>query len=144
MTRRRKRQSGAGVRLPWEGRHAWISDALTGRRFRPLLAMLTVVGLLVGAWNLAEEQRRLRTTHAGIDDVHRAIASFRAELGRCPKSTVELVHPPKAGAQYLEELPADGWGRPLMVRCPGRHNPTGADVISAGPSGSFAMDDNVL
>jgi hypothetical protein len=28
------------------------------------------------------------------------------------------------------------------MRCPGLDDPDGADVISAGPSGSLAVDDN--
>ena len=59
-------------------------------------------------------------------------------------ASVELVHPPKAGAHYLNELPVDGWGRPLYVRCPGSTSHDVAEVISAGPSGSFMQDDHVL
>jgi len=71
-------------------------------------------------------------------------ALFRAEVGRCPHSTVELVHPPRAAAQYLTEVPSDGWGRPLHVRCPGRLPGDPADVVSGGPSGSFSIDDSIM
>ena len=84
-----------------------------------------------------------RTTRAAIAEVQRAVAAFRAETGRCPRSTVELVHPPRAAAHYLSELPTDGWGQPLHVQCPGWSNPDAAEVVSAGPSGSLWRGDNI-
>jgi len=143
MSRRRRRQS-AGVPLPWEGRRAWLTRVLSRRRFGPVIAFSLLALGVSSTWRLAKHRGRVRSTRAAIAEVHRAIGNFRAELGRCPRSTVELVHPPKAGAKYLEELPSDGWGRPLMVRCPGRSDAHGADVISSGPSGSFSTDDNIL
>jgi hypothetical protein len=54
------------------------------------------------------------------------------------------MHPPKAGARYLTEIPVDGWGRTLYIRCPGRVAEDVAEVISAGPHGSFLIDDHIL
>jgi len=86
----------------------------------------------------------VRSTRAGIAEVKRAVAAFRTELGRCPRSKTELAHPPRAGAQYLIDIPTDGWGNELLVRCPDPHDPGAVEVISAGPSGSFSEDDHVL
>ena len=72
------------------------------------------------------------------------MAGFVAELGRCPRSAVELVHPPKTGAHYLDELPTDGWGNALYIRCPGGDGKDVAEIVSAGPSASFLDDDNVF
>ena len=143
MNTRRRRNSGT-VPLPWEGRHAWLAQLFSLRRVRPLLIAALVVTLLVAAYDMAVQRSRVRESRAAIAEVRRAIAAFRAELDRCPRSTVELVHPPKAGAQYLDELPRDGWGRELLVRCPGTINSQSADVVSAGESGSFAIDDNIM
>jgi hypothetical protein len=44
----------------------------------------------------------------------------------------------------LRRAPTDGWGRRLFLRCPGRFDPDSVDVVSAGPSGDFFVDDNVL
>lgn len=139
-----KRRTGNGILLPWERRSAYLRELASGRRWRGLLLSLLLAGAVIGLWNLAEHRAQVRTTRASIAEVQRAVAAFRAEVGRCPRSTVELVHPPKAGAQYLDELPNDGWGKPLYVRCPSRRQPTSADVISAGPSGSLSEDDNIL
>ncbi|MDH5673456.1 MAG: type II secretion system protein GspG [Myxococcales bacterium] len=139
----RGKRMGPTVMLPWERRGLWFG-VVGRRRVRALLAALVGCLLVLMAWKAAERRARVRTTRAGIAEVQRAVAAFRAEVGRCPRSAVELVHPPKAGAKYLDEIPSDGWGRELYVRCPAQHDPGAADVISAGPSGSFAHDDNIL
>jgi len=141
---RTKRRVAPSILLPWERRTAWLSELRSGRRWRPVLLALTGALLLIAAWDAGDERARVRTTRASIAEVQRAIVAFRAELERCPKSKTELVHPPRAGAQYLTEIPTDGWGRELVVRCPSPSDPRGADVISAGPSGSFAHDDNIF
>lgn len=129
--------------LPWERRRRFLDELLSGRRWRGTLALLALGTLVVAAFRVADERARVRTTRATMAEVHRAVSTFRAEVGRCPRSTLELVHPPRTGARYLDQSPVDGWGHPLYVRCPSRYEPSWAEVISAGPSGSFLVDDNV-
>ena len=122
---------------------AWLRELLAGRRWKVLvaLAVLALVLLLVG--RAAQHRQRVHDTRITIADVQRAIAAFRADVGRCPHTVDELLHPPRSGRRYLREVPVDGWGRAFWVRCPGRSDPGGADVVSAGPSGSFLVDDNI-
>lgn len=138
-----KRKPSGNVFLPWEGRSAFFAELVSGKRWRSLALLSIAVGTLLGAWNVADHRAKVRMTRAAIAEVERAVRAFRAEVGRCPRSTVELVHPPRAGAEYLNELPRDGWGRALHVRCPGRNDRGGSDVVSAGPSGSLTRDDNI-
>jgi hypothetical protein len=138
---RRSRRSG--IALPWEDRGAWLRELLMGRRWRGLVLVILFVAGGALVFRAAQHRERVRETRIAIADVKRSIGAFRAELGRCPRSTVELVHPPSPGTRHLAEMPRDAWGRDLHVRCPGRYDPHGADVISAGPSGSFFVDDNV-
>jgi hypothetical protein len=132
------------VLLPWEGRRAWLSELRSGRRIGALLLGLSLTGLVTWAFAEADSRAKVRSTRAAISETRRAVLAFRAEIGRCPRSVVELVHPPKSGTRYVDDTPMDGWGRELLIRCPGRLDPTAADVISAGPSGSFTTDDNIL
>jgi hypothetical protein len=145
MAKRTRNTSGAHVIfLPWEKRSAFRGSLVSGRRWRAGLVAAVLLGALFVTWRVADRRYRIRLTRASIAEVQRAVAAFRAEIGRCPHSTVELVHPPRAGAQYLSELPDDGWGRAFHVRCPARDDPGRAEVISAGPSGSFSKDDNIF
>ena len=142
MATRSKRTRG--ITLPWERRGAWLGELLAVRRWKLILAGIVLLVAAVWVWRVADRQARLRATRAAIGQTQEAVTRFRDEMGRCPRSITELVHPPRAGARLLREIPTDGWGRPLWVRCPGRRNPDEADVVSAGPSGSFLEDDNVL
>jgi hypothetical protein len=140
----RRRYKVSTIRLPWERESRYFGDLVFGRRWWMIVASAAFAVFVVLAYQAADERARTRATRAAIAEARRAVAAFVAELGRCPHSAVELVHPPKAGAHYLNELPVDGWGRPLYVRCPGSNSRDVADVVSAGPSGSFLQDDHVL
>ena len=140
----RRRIKNAPILLPWERENAWLRELVSGRRWRTVFSALCVLALLSFAYRAAERRARVRTTRAAIADARRAVESFVTEMGRCPRSTVELVHPPKTGAHYLNSVPTDGWGNTLYIRCQGRGSHDVAEVISAGPSGSFLDDDNVF
>jgi hypothetical protein len=140
----KRKRSTTNVLLPWERRRAWFAELRSGRRVRALLLLLALFGFVHFSFRVAGERTRVRTTRASIAEVQRAITAFRAEMGRCPRSKAELVHPPRTGAHYLDEVPNDGWGQELFIRCPAPRDPSSAEVISAGPSGSFSIDDNVL
>ncbi|MEY4578243.1 MAG: hypothetical protein RL701_2946 [Pseudomonadota bacterium] len=132
------------ILLPWERKSAWLGDIALRRHGVLLLLSAAIIGMLSFAYRAADERARMRATRAAMADARRAVSAFVAELGRCPHSIVELLHPPKAGADYLTEVPVDGWGRRLYIRCPGQRPEDVAEVISAGPSGSFLADDHVL
>lgn len=140
----RQRRSRRSVTLPWEGRTGWLARLFDRRRVAGGLGV-AVAGLLVYAvYRQADERERLRTTRTALAEIRRAVARFRDDLGRCPRSTGELLHPPRSGVRYLAELPTDGWGRAIYVRCPGEMSPDGIDVVSAGPDGDFFDEDNVM
>lgn len=140
----KKKKSRNEVVLPWESKSPFISELLSGRRWWPLFVLFflfTVLFLIVEA---ADYRARVRITRATIAEVHRAVGLFRLEVGRCPHTATELIHPPRASAHYLDELPDDGWGNSLFIRCLGGKNSKKIQVISAGPSGSLAEDDNIF
>lgn len=140
---RRKRQRGRSISLPWERRGAWIREVLAGRRWKVILLSLVGVGaLLLVGWS-AEQRQRERETRSAIAEVKRSIAAFRADMGRCPHTVHELLQRAPHGRRYLRDTPMDGWGNAFWVRCPGRYDPEGADVVSAGPSANFLTDDNL-
>jgi len=138
-----KKTQRSYVLLPWEQQSAWMTALASGRRWRAVLLACLTAALLLGIYGAARRRERIRLTRAAIAEVQRAVALFRAEVGRCPRSTVELVHPPRTRAQYLTVLPEDGWGRQLLVRCPAPDDSDVAQVVSSGPSGSFSENDNI-
>jgi len=137
------RRGSTGLPLPWEGRAAWLGVFTSRSRWR---AIGLIAGIGLGIWGFlrfADHRRRVELTYGAIDETHRAVAAFRADVGRCPESADELVHPPRTGTRYLRRPPVDGFGRPLFIACPGRLEEGRPDVVSAGPSGDFFDDDNL-
>jgi type II secretory pathway pseudopilin PulG len=101
-----------------------------------------LVALTIGFTRYGRHRVRVRNTQVAIAQVKQAIDRFRADVGRCPRSDTELLHPPLSQKHYLDSIPRDGWGRPLSIDCPGYFEEE-AEVISAGPSGSLLKDDNI-
>lgn len=95
------------------------------------------------AYASIQERAKVRETRVVIAEIRRAIWKFREEMGRCPYTAHELVQPGRGRRRYIEAEPVDGWGNPLWIRCPGRYDPNGVDVVSAGPSGNFLVDDHI-
>jgi len=137
-----RRRQGERVSLPWERRAGRWRGVLRNTRWQALLGLLMLVLLTLGFARYARHRIRLRDTQVAIAQVKQAIDRFRADVGRCPSSDAELLHPPLSQKHYLDSMPKDGWGRPLTIRCPGYFGEE-AEVISAGPSGSLLRDDNI-
>jgi len=114
----------------------------TGRRVRALFVGFVAVGCV--AWSLAamEERTRVRQAELDISRIAHAARLFRADFGRCPASVEELRVPPEGARPYLEQVD-DPWGNAYRLVCPARLDPGGIDVVSNGPDGTLAGDDNV-
>ena len=143
---RRTHKRGARLALPWEREDSPYRSLLSGRRVWPFLGAVCVAGLLFGAHWLGGRRAEVRSTRALLGDVEDAARAFVGDIGRCPHNAAELVHPPRSGVHYLSEPPVDAWGRAVHLRCVVR-NPTQSPEIeatSAGVSGSFLDDDNIL
>ncbi len=128
--------------FPWERRRPWIAS-LARRNVR--LGVGIAIAVLVG-WILVRVEDRRRavySTRAAISNVMAAVSAFRADHdGGCPASIAALLVA-SGGGPYLTHRPQDGWGRDLRMTCPGRKHPASADVLSAGPSGSFEDRDQI-
>jgi general secretion pathway protein G len=140
MSRRSQKQDR--VSLPWESRGGRWRNALNNTRWQALLGVLLLGALAVGFTRYARHRIQVRDTRVAVARVKQAIDQFRADVGRCPSSVTELLHPPLPQKHYLDSMPKDGWGQSLTIRCPGYFEDE-ADVISAGPSGSLSKDDNI-
>lgn len=139
----RRRQQPSSVRLPWEDRRG-IRRFLERSRLSVVVA-LAVVGLLgLLVTRAAANRQRRSQTRATIGQVHRAVARFRADMGRCPRNITEMLHPPRGRMTYLHGgEPRDAWGNPILLTCPAPDDPDTEEVVSAGPSGDFLVDDNI-
>lgn len=110
-----------------------------------LLVVVAIIGLLaayVGPryfGQLGKSEHAL--ARAQIESFHRALASYRLDVGNFPTTEEGLnalaVKPPAAakwGGPYLTKaVPPDPWGRPYLYRAPGGKGDY--DLLSYGKDG---------
>ena len=140
---RRSRKRISRLALPWERQQGPFFTLPSRRRAWPAFALAAFFGLLILAYSLGGRRAELQATRAALAEVQSATRAFLADIGRCPHDARELVHPPRSGVHYLSEPPVDAWGRALYLRCVDGAKPE-IEVMSAGESGSFLDDDNIL
>jgi general secretion pathway protein G len=113
-----------------------------------ILALLAglVLPKLVGSRKTAE----IKTTITQMGAFKEALEMFEVDNGGFPRGKNGLndlvVKPRDAGKdwhQYLDKIPDDPWGTPYLYEFPGRHNPNGYDLSSAGPDKQFGTDDDI-
>jgi hypothetical protein len=143
---RRTKKQHARLLLPWEREDSAYRTLLTGRHLWPILIGAVALSLVSGAHFLGGRHANLLYTRATLNEVEEASRAFARDIGRCPHNARELVHPPRSGVHYLSEPPLDAWGRAIHLSCrmaEGSQRPE-IEAISAGPSGSFFSEDNIL
>lgn len=119
----------------------------TRRRFT-LLEMVVVIGIIMLIAGLAlpafftiQDNASKGATRAQIKSFETAIAAFRLDLGRFPRSLDELVvnsGDKKWSGPYLgntNSIPKDPWNSPYQYQCPGP-NDRPFEIISFGGDGA--------
>jgi general secretion pathway protein G len=79
-----------------------------------------------------------------------ALDRFEVDNGNYPKSLQDLVQQPADAKNWHgpyfnpPNLPIDPWGNSYIYEYPGKHNPTGYDLFSAGPDGNAGAEDDIV
>lgn len=125
----RKASKDSSIILPWERRGGFFRHpGMT--RARPLLLALAVIVVFVVVGYRERNAARVRASRATMLVVRQAVDAYRAANDmKCP-SLQDLVM-----QKYLDAIPTDAWGRTLILTCPGRFDPQGYELSSAGPDG---------
>jgi len=76
-----------------------------------------------------------------------ALGAFQVDNGFYPKNLQDLFQQPSGATNwhgpYLEKFPVDPWGTKYFYEYPGKHNPNGYDLFSAGPDGKAGTGDDI-
>jgi general secretion pathway protein G len=99
-----------------------------------IMLVVAIIGVLLSAaiykmapsLNVAKEVK----TKGDIQGIRTMLLSYNGSNGFYPATDQGLN---ALVPRLMEELPKDAWGTPYVYRCPGRRNPSGYDVFSAGP-----------
>ena len=120
-----------------------------------LLLVLVILGILaaivVPKFSGRTEQARTTAAISQISTFGTALDAYEVDMGYYPKGRnglAELVQPPRdarnwKGPYLKSEIPLDPWGHPYIYEYPGKHNPSGYDLLSMGPDGRIGGDDDI-
>jgi general secretion pathway protein G len=119
-----------------------------------LMLVVTIIGILAALVipKIAGKGEQARETAAHADiygGIKTALDSFEVDNGFYPKSLQDLIQQPSNAKNwrgpYLDPatLPIDPWQNPYIYYFPGKHNPTGYDLLSMGPDGKEGTDDDI-
>ena len=130
-----------------------------GRRGFTLIEMLlvvTIIGILaaivVPKLVGRGEDAKIKATAVQITAFKTALGTFEVDNGYFPKGQnglQDLIQQPRDAQNwhgpYLDSdaVPKDQWGRDFIYVCPGKHNATSFDIMSAGPDGQAGTDDDI-
>jgi general secretion pathway protein G len=117
-----------------------------------MLLVVTIIGILAALVipRIAGTSDRARKTAAAADingGIKSALGAYEVDNGFYPKSLQDLLRQPSNARNwhgpYLEKLPLDPWGSPYVYYFPGKHNPSGYDLLSVGPDQKEGTDDDI-
>jgi general secretion pathway protein G len=119
-----------------------------------VLAILAILaGIVLPRMSGRTQQAKIARAQTEISTFSTALGAYNVDTGDFPKGKnglLFLVQKPN-GVQgwrgpYLENqttVPLDPWNNPYIYECPGKHNPTGFDILSMGPDGRVGGDDDI-
>ena len=122
------------------------------------LSVVTILALIGLSYTLSKRKKAManaeavNATEKTIHGVMGRLVTYRLLAGKFPspeQGLQALVEEPstpplpRRWEPYLEELPIDAWGRPLLYRHDGNNPQSTPEVLSAGPDGIADTDDDV-
>jgi len=119
-----------------------------------LMLVVVIIGILAALVipRIAGNSDRARRTAAIADingGIKSALGQYEVDNGNYPKSLQDLVVAPGNAKNWhgpyfdSARLPVDPWGNPYIYYYPGKHNPSGYDLLSTGPDGKEGTDDDL-
>ena len=117
-----------------------------------MLLVVTIIGILAALVipRIAGTGERARKTAVLADingGIKSALGAYEVDNGFYPKSLQDLLQQPSNARNwhgpYLDKMPMDPWGNAYIYYYPGKHNPTGYDLLSMGPDGKEGTDDDI-
>jgi general secretion pathway protein G len=120
-----------------------------------LMLVLVILGILAGLvlpkFSGRAEQAKETAAVTQISTFNTALAAFEVDTGSYPREQDGLralvIQPSDVagwrGPYLLSDIPLDPWQHPYVYQYPGKLNPSGYDIISAGPDGQLGTADDI-
>jgi len=116
-----------------------------------MLLVLTILGILativVPKFTGRAEQARATAARTQIATFSSALETFEVDNGSYPKTLQDLAQQPRDAQNwhgpYMQDIPLDPWKNAYLYTCPGKHHPSGYDLMSVGPDGREGTEDDI-
>jgi len=116
-----------------------------------LVILGTLAALVLPKFTGRTEQARITAAQTQIATFSTALDAFEVDTGAYPLGTGGLqalvVAPGDVsgwrGPYLKSDIPVDPWGHPYVYEFPGKANPSGYDLRSAGPDGQINTGDDI-
>jgi general secretion pathway protein G len=120
-----------------------------------LMLVLVILGILAGLvlpkFAGRSQQARITAAITQISTFNTALGAYEVDTGSYPSTAAGLralvAQPSDVNGwrgPYLEsDVPLDPWQHPYVYQYPGKLNPSGYDIISAGPDGQIGTADDL-
>ncbi|HRE82165.1 MAG TPA: type II secretion system major pseudopilin GspG [Opitutaceae bacterium] len=117
-----------------------------------LVILGTLAALVLPKFTGRTEQARITAAQTQIATFSTALDAFEVDTGAYPlgaNGLQSLVVAPGdvsgwRGPYLKSDIPLDPWGRPYIYEFPGKNNPSGYDLRSAGPDGQPNTGDDIF
>ena len=138
-------------------KHLQTHRQARGFTLMEMMLVLLIIALIIGAvaMNMSAftGSASTTTTKAKVNSIEAALMAYRMDNMTYPTQAQgidALVNrpagepAPKRWRQYVKpEGALDAWGRKLLFRYPGTHNPSGYDISSVGEDGVDGTADDI-
>ena len=119
-----------------------------------LMLVLVILGILaaivVPKFAGRTDDARKTAAATTISSLGTALDAFEVDNGYYPKGKAglqDLVVAPRDAQSwkgpYVKDITLDPWQQPYVYECPGKHNPSGYDLMSMGPDKRAGTDDDI-
>ena len=119
-----------------------------------MLLVVAIIGILAtlvipkiaGTTDTARKTRAMADIRGGIKT---ALDHYEIDNGFYPRTLNDLLVQPADSKNWRgpyfdpAQLPMDPWNQPYVYYFPGKHNPSGYDLLSVGPDGKEGTDDDI-
>lgn len=117
-----------------------------------LVILGTLAALVLPKFTGRTEQARITAAQTQIATFGTALDAYEVDTGSYPagqQGLQYLITPPGdvsgwRGPYLKSDIPVDPWGHPYTYEYPGRTNPAGYDLRSAGPDGQPGTSDDIV
>lgn len=121
-----------------------------------LLLVLVILGILAALvlpkFTGRTEQARVTAAQTQISSFGTALDAFEVDTGSYPRGNDglnQLIAAPAdvtnwRGPYLKDQIPLDPWSHPYIYEFPGKVNPSGYDIRSAGPDGQANTGDDIV